>query len=141
MFNLSSEERLKYWRRFRMDLDGSDTLQCLQDVATLWSTAPLSNQYFASDLPETWPTAWELINDNHYDDVGVALGIFYTILYSELFDKNDIIYSVYKLPEGITNTVMVQDYVLNYDYGQVISKEQIEIVAIFQYDSKDIDKQ
>jgi len=141
MFNLSVEERLKYWRRYRIGLSPLDTEECLDSVVQLWSKAPLVKQHLASDLPETWPTAWELISDNYYDEVGVALGIFYTILYSEKFDENDIIYSVYKLPEGITNTVMVQDYVLNYDYGQVISKEQIEILPLFQYDSKDIDKQ
>jgi len=139
MFNLSVEERLKYWRRYRIGLSPLDTEECLDSVVQLWSKAPLVNQHLASDLPETWPTAWELISDNYYDEVGVALGMFYTLYYSEKFDENSIMYDVYKSTDGIINTVTLENkYVLNYDFGQVTPKEHIDFLPIFQYNHIEI---
>lgn len=138
MFNLSAEDRIREWRRFRLDLPSQNTLQCLESVAKLWATAPMSSQFLAPDLPETWPTAWELISDNYYDDVGLALGMYYTLFYSEIFSPEDIMYTVYKQNTEIINTVTVHEYVLNFNHGAVVDRKHIEFSPIFQYNSEDI---
>lgn len=138
MFSISAEDRIIYWRRFRIGLLKQNTLQCLESVAKLWATAPMSSQFLAHDLPETWPTAWELIGDNYYDDVGLALGIYYTLYYSEIFSPEDVIYTVYKMNTEIINTVTVHEYVLNFDHGAVVKRKDIELSPVFQYNYKDI---
>lgn len=138
MFNLPPEERIRAWRTFRLGLKKFDKLECLDEVAKFWAQARLSNQYLSHDLPETWPTAWELVHSNDYDNVGVALGIFYTLYYSEIFDPESIMYNVYRTSNEIINTVEVDNHVLNYNINRVTAKEDIDILPTMQYNYKDI---
>lgn len=121
-----------------MDLPTENKLQCINNVAILWATAPQSNQFLAHDLPETWPNPWELLADNYYDDVGLALGIYYTLQLSGIFKKEDIHYNVLDSNEGYINTVRVEDQVLNYDFGMVVNTKQITNRIIYQYGFEDL---
>lgn len=140
MWTKSPEERIHAWRLFRLDLHTQDTLQLLNTVAKHWATAPQSHQFLATDLPETWPNPWELLHDNYYDDVGLALGIYYTLQLSNAFDKEDINYNVLELNGDIINVVQVQDYVLNYDFGEVINTKQLpsDCKIRYQYNHKNL---
>ena len=138
MWNNSPEDRIREWRNFRIDLPTQNTLQCLYDVAKFWATAPQSNQFLAPDLPETWPNPWELLHDNYYDDIGLALGIYYTLLLSDRFNKEDIVFNVLDHKNTPINVVQVHDQVLNYDFGEVINTKQLpkDCKIKYQYDYK-----
>lgn len=125
MWTKSPEDRIHEWRNFRIDLKHQTVLQCLDNVAKFWAMAPQSNQFLAPDLPETWPNPWELLHDNYYDEVGLALGIYYTLQLSEAFPKEDIVYNVLDHNNSIINVVQVKDQVLNYDFGEVINTKQL----------------
>lgn len=141
MWSLQPEERISFWRNFRIDLQKQDPVKCLYDVAKFWSTVPQSNQFLAHDEPENWPGPWELIADNYYDDVGIALGIFYTLLLCEVFSKEDVMYEVLQGKNEIISIVRIGEHVLNYDFGNVVNTSQIdnEYIRIYQYDYKDLD--
>jgi len=142
MFFYDIQRRLSEWYRFRNSLKEYSKYECLTRTIKFWAGAPLVNSFLAYDLPETWPDPWELISDNFYDDVCVSLGIFYTLLYSNVFNKSDIIYNVYDVSDDIITCVTVENtYVLNYDYGNIIKKEDIAVLPRFQYNYNDIIKE
>lgn len=126
MWTLRPDERLRAWRRFRLDLAGLDTLQCLERVVNLWSTTPVSNQYFAPDLPETWPDPWQLIYDGYWDELAISLGVFYTLVLSDNFSEDLVKYCVYAHDKGITSIVIVDNqYAIGYEHNTVSSTSDI----------------
>lgn len=137
MWNLPVEERLREWKKFRLDLLPHDVLHCLNEVAKLWATAPLCNQFLAYDLPNTWPSPWDLIVDNHYDDIGIALGIFYTLSLEKIQECK---IQILEHKENIYSVVNYQNQILNYDVGNVINIKQLptNIKIIHEYKKEDL---
>jgi len=74
---------LKSWKNLRANLtaDLPDMLQ-LQEVVDFWSHAPISVRVLDWDDCASWPTAWNLIYQNKFDESAVSLGMFYTLIYA-----------------------------------------------------------
>lgn len=118
MFHKSPEERLTLWSDFRKELDHiSDPLNTL---AEFWSTAPLviHNHNIDPYNYKSWPTPWDIIVQNKYDDFTLALMIGYTLKLTKKFnnDKIEVRTMVDSAKTKLYNLVYVNDAtVLNYD--------------------------
>lgn len=78
--------RLAEWYNFRQQLEQSNNP--LGDVATYFEQFPRAKFYTDPYDQTTWPTAWELINENEYCQFNVLLGICYTLQLTERFQDS-----------------------------------------------------
>lgn len=90
MFNLSVDERLSEWVKFRSDLDTSKTP--LQDVWDFWHLAPFIpyNKKIDPFYQRSWPSPWEIIANNQYDEFTRSLMIAWTLKLTKKFNKSKI---------------------------------------------------
>ena len=90
MFKKSPDERLSEWKAFREALNNSD--DPLNQVAEFWSQAPTIpyNHHIDQYNPKSWPTPWEIIVDNKYDDFTLGIMIGYTLKLTEKFSNSKI---------------------------------------------------
>jgi hypothetical protein len=129
MFHKSPDERLSDWSNFRKELDNlNDPLTAL---AEFWNDAPLviHNHKIDPYKPKSWPTPWDLIVENKYDDFTVALMIAYTLRLTKKY-KNDTIEvrtMVDSKKTKLYNLVYVNNVdVLNYERAAVVKVQQID---------------
>lgn len=130
MFKLYNNERLTEWRRFRQQLETSDNP--LQEVAEFWGNAPFVNSYLNPDNPKSWPDPWHLILDDKYDDLGVALGMLYTVKLTQRFMNTPCeIHISTPVKDSSPRFMLVVDgdWVLNWEYKTVIRKENLPEVS------------
>jgi len=115
--------RLKMWRQFRHSLDTDNTLQVCETVVEWWRSAPTVSLTIDPVESTNWPTPWEMLYSGDFCDNSLALGMAYTIYYTNSSIPNELLY--------ITNTkdskqklcaLIDQKYLLNYEHG-VISKK------------------
>jgi len=90
MFNKPIEKRLESWIDHRRNLDNSD--DPLQDTWDLWHTAPFvpHNQKIDPYHNRSWPSPWEIIAENKYDDFTRALMIGWTLKMTQKFRDSAI---------------------------------------------------
>lgn len=90
MFTLSTEDRLSSWADHRMLLESSS--DPLIDTFSFWKSAPFIpyNRNIDPYNQRDWPTPWEIIAENKYDDFTRSLMIAYSIKYTQRF-KNTVI--------------------------------------------------
>ena len=123
LFNGRSEQRILAWREFRNSLQSWP--DDLYRVADAWKTAPQIGNYLTFDRTDNWPDAWQLMNDNMFCDVGLALGMFYTLYYSSYPHKDSMQLKGIRLQKSHKdiNLVICEGglYVLNYDIGKVVN--------------------
>jgi hypothetical protein len=79
MRDTSIQDRLAIWFAFRQRLDQLSFEKAIHEVNAFWTSAPISNQYYSIDLPDQWPNPWDLLVENHYDNIAIGLGMLYTI--------------------------------------------------------------
>ena len=122
LFDLHGVSRIAEWKLFRESLENSNNP--LIDTVKIWCKAPFVNRYLDPNLPETWPDPWELILENKYDDLGLALGQLYTLQLTERFknSKFDVLAvtssdSLYEIFAVLVNNT----YILNLEYMTVKS--------------------
>lgn len=75
MFTLSTDDRLSAWAQLRRTIETSLTPYI--DVWEFWKHAPFTphNHHIDQHNFTTWPTPWEIIVDNIYDEFTKALMI------------------------------------------------------------------
>jgi len=90
MFNRSTDDRISSWAQFRAQLETCE--QPLQCVIDFWRDAPYIpyNHNIDQFNRKSWPTPWDIIVENHYDDFTKALMMAYSLKYTEKF-KNSVI--------------------------------------------------
>lgn len=125
MFDVHPQYRFGAWRDFRKTLDRQDPHKCLSAVAHYWSNAPLSNQFLAPDLIEDWPDPWHLIYDGVYDDLAIALGMYYTLM----IDNPCSVYCLQVLNNRSNQKYIVVDqeikYAINWHHSETVNISQI----------------
>lgn len=90
MFRTETDERFHLWFEFRNTLEAS--VDPLQDLIDFWDHAPriphnhLIDPYFDRD----WPTPWEIIERNKYDDFTIVLMMGWSLLMTKRFEKSQI---------------------------------------------------
>lgn len=126
MFNLSVDDRLSSWAHHRALLDTSDNP--LTDVWELWKLAPYVHYNNKIDPynQKSWPSPWEIIVDNKYDDFTKALMIAWTLKLTNRFQNSSILIKSYidKAKNAVYNVVCVEEeWVINYsDNGPILLK-------------------
>lgn len=124
MFNLPVDTRLSCWSDHRQQLENSENP--LQEVWDFWRSTPFVpfnhniNQYNKT----SWPTPWEIIVDNQYDDFTKSLMIAWTIKLTKKYNKSDVFIKslVDEQNKRMYNVVYVDDIAINYnDEGPVDS--------------------
>lgn len=90
MFKADADQRLHIWFEFRSTLETSENP--LGDLIEFWDPAPritynnLIDPYFSRD----WPTPWEIIDRNKYDDFTLSLMMGWTLLLTQRFKDSYI---------------------------------------------------
>jgi hypothetical protein len=128
MFKLEVEDRLSAWSDLRKTIDTSaDPFEPLIDF---WSHAPFCahNHQIDPYNSSNWPTPWEIIVENHYDDFTKAIMIGYTLMLTDRF--KDAVITVKTLVDTeqsrLYNIVYVDDrWALNYQDNQVVSANNV----------------
>lgn len=119
MWNSPVQDRISQWRSFRSEIGAMTFHDCVHEVHRFWWTAPISNPFYSQDLPDQWPDPWQLISENHYDDIARALGMLYTIALSRHGDSCDLEIRNYRDRKNSReyNLVLIDSgkYTLNWD--------------------------
>ena len=128
---LSSEERLRHWKEFRLSLNETLTdKEHLLMTMKYWHQFPLVNRYIDPYDPEQWPTPWELIHENLFCRSSFAYMMEQTLLKSIdgrwNTDRLKLLYVVDKeLNEEFIVLVADNKYVINYDLDQIINFDKL----------------
>lgn len=141
--DISCRDRILKWREWRNTLSTFTLDECLKEVATSWAKAPVVNHYLIPDDINEWPDPWNLINDNIYCDLGITLGMFYTLsLCDNPHVSDNIRIEIYKSSDGWINLCSVDDglYMLNWAQRAVVNKSTIPNLGnpIFSYSKIDL---
>lgn len=130
MFDRSSvEERLSYWFNFRKGLE--EDSKPFDSVAKLWGSAPLiiHNTKIDPYNPKSWPTPWDIISRNKYDDFTIAAMMGYTIKLTERFSKDHIVAKtmVDHSKKQLYNLLYInEEVILNYKKQTAVKTQDIK---------------
>jgi hypothetical protein len=128
MFDLDVDDRLSAWSDLRKHIN--DCNDPLQEVVDFWSQTPFvpHNHKIDPFYQASWPTPWEMVVENRYDDFTKAVMIGYTLLLTEKFKSSEI--QIKTLVDTqfkrLYNVVYVDDtWVLNYDDSKVLKVSNV----------------
>lgn len=124
-FQGKPEQRILNWRRYRHHLTDDHLAQVSRD----WARCPIMLNYLQPDDAQGWPDAWQLIGGGNYCDVARALGMFYTLYYSDYRHRDHLLLQCYKDQENhqYLNLVICpqEKYMLNYSLGEVVNTSAV----------------
>jgi hypothetical protein len=88
MFDLPIEERLSAWVKLRNQIETDQDPFKL--VSEFWYPAPFIpyNKLINPYNKKSWPTPWEIIVENQYDDFTKALMMAYSLKFTKKFNDN-----------------------------------------------------
>lgn len=129
MFNQSVDQRLTEWVNHRKRLD--EVEDPLQEVWDFWHNAPFvpHNRNIDPYFQRSWPSPWEIIAENKYDEFTRALMIGWTLKLTNKFKNSKI--ELRTLVDNVRpreyNLVYIdEDWVINYsDNGPVNASDII----------------
>ena len=128
MFKQDLDSRLSAWATLRSHLEqDSDPLST---VWQFWQAAPFIpyNNRIDPYNRHAWPTPWEIIAENKYDDFTLALMIAYTIKYTTRFANSQVeLRTLVDKDKNIAyNIVFIDDeWAINYTENGPISAEKV----------------
>lgn len=128
MFNQSVDQRLAEWINCRSMIDQVD--DPLQFVWDFWHQAPFVpyNKNVNPYCEKYWPSPWEIIAENKYDDFTRALMIAWTLKLTKKFNnsKIEIKILVDSSTEREYNVILVDDkWVINYSDDGPVPTEKL----------------
>ena len=103
------------WYNLRRQLEND--LTPFETVANFFEQLPKVKIYTDPYDPDTWPTPWELIDENEYCQFNILLGICYTIQLTERF-KNchpKINVAIDTINKTMYYLLIINDKVYGYD--------------------------
>lgn len=122
------EDRISVWVNFRHDLEFSN--DPLQEIAEFWGDIRLIpfNKSVDPYNSNSWPTPWQIIADDQYDELTLAIMIGYTIKLTDRFKNSKV--EVRTLVDSnrtrLYNLIYVDDqFVLNYERNTVVNTQDI----------------
>lgn len=121
-FVLSPPERIRAWRDLRESIKEKTLEEAALDVSLWWWQAPIVQFTIDYDRPETWPTPWEMMYENEFDNTARAYMMAETLLLAGLVTEYDleIVILNCKDLEEIKSLVLVEKrIILNYAYNSV----------------------
>jgi len=90
MFDRPYDVRLNSWIELRNNLNSST--RPFEEVQEFWNKAPFIpfNRYVDPYNQQSWPTPWEILEENKYDDFTKSLMIAWTLKLSNKFHQSSI---------------------------------------------------
>lgn len=126
MLDLTPQQRLAEWKKFRVSLDKNKPATALTKICDYWSRVPFVEHYLDRLPQEKWPGPWELVYNNHFCDRARALGMIYTWQFTKHAEKYSAELRIYHnhCENEIVNCVCIEpgSYVLNLEYATVLKK-------------------
>lgn len=136
MFDKDIDQRFSSWYNFRQSLINNDNP--LKSVNDFWKPAPFVpyNHKIDRHNQNFWPTPWEIIIENKYDDFTKSIMIGWTLKFSEKY-KNSCI-ELRCLVDNIENTYynvicVDNEWILNYLDGDPIRVEELPKTIFIEY--------
>jgi hypothetical protein len=128
MFQKSPDERLSAWSEFRQSLNATEFP--LQELAEFWCNAPYVpyNKNVDPFNEQSWPTPWEIIIENKYDDFTKALMMAWSLKLTDKFKDSVIEIKTYTDLERHRqyNMVFIDNKdVVNYHDNAVVHAETV----------------
>lgn len=119
MWPATFEARLQNWQDLRNSIACLPKNECLIRINQWWFNAPWTGYYLHWDDHNSWPTPWQLLEDNIFCSLARGLGILYTVA---LLERTDIQDSEMIETEN-DNLVLVDGgkYVLNWDCDTIVN--------------------
>jgi hypothetical protein len=129
MFKKPLEERLSDWFQLRLELDQNDN-PYIKNIE-FWNQAPMVpyNHNVDQYNVKSWPTPWEIIANNRYDDFTLALMLGYSLKLTNKFSNSLIeVRTLVDYPKTrLYNLVYINENdVLNYDKNTVVKAQDID---------------
>lgn len=130
--NYNYEQRLAAWKSFRNTLE--DLTDPLQAVIDFYSQAPLVKYQCDPYDRSTWPSPWEIIQENTYCSFVKILAICYTLQLTDRFSESIFeIHIQYSPAESkIYYLLYVDSSVIGYIEDTHVRKDDIPIDLISQ---------
>ena len=124
MFHKKYEQRLEVWSCLRQSLESSN--DAFQEVIDFYRQAPRASIHTDPWSKEMWPSPWELIYENQYDDFCTVLGMCYSLQLTDRFKGSTFEIHICTISSlSYLYLLFVDDYVLNYDEGKVVMREDL----------------
>jgi hypothetical protein len=122
MFQKSPDERLSLWSNHRRDLESTENP--FELLLEFWSSAPYVpyNRQIDPYNPRRWPTPWEIIVENKYDDFTKALMMAWTLKLTDKFKDSKIEIKTYtdERKSRQYNLIFIdEEWVINYNDDSV----------------------
>jgi hypothetical protein len=135
MFDLPADERLSSWVQLRQNLEISNTP--FEDVVEFWANAPFVpyNRNVDPFNQRSWPTPWDIIVENKYDDFTRALMMANTLKLSTRF-KNDSI-TIKTMVDSSQNksyniVIINEEKILNYIDNEVVNIKNLPLTFLLE---------
>ena len=138
MWPVGYEERLRSWVQLRSDCENKPLNEQLNQIAGWWGHVPRVKHAIHWHDKSNWPDPWELLADNNFDELAIALGMSYTLLMLDSINTSVELAQVKDQTAVEYNIVLVDDrkYILNYDPWLSVNTEQtdFEILSTINVD-------
>jgi hypothetical protein len=120
------DSRLSAWLDLRKQVNQAD--HPLELVNEFWREVPFTayNREIDQYNPKSWPTPWEIIANNKYDDFTLAIMIGFTLLLTNKYANSyiEVKTMVDKDQKKLYNVVCVDnDWALNYSDGPIKAQD------------------
>lgn len=122
MWDKKGNERLAAWRQFRQNQVSQPTDTQINNTVRLWKDCHLGNHHYDFLNIKDWPTPWELILEDDYDEFSRALGMAYTLILIDDWKPMEFYLRSYKDSEHscFYHVLEFDDIVMNYHYDRTI---------------------
>jgi hypothetical protein len=119
------DKRTSSWREFREELETVD--QPIDRAIRFWNQAPISARTCDPYDRDTWPKAWQLLEENKYCEFGKILAIYYTISLTDRYAdaKFEIRIAQDRSKQRLYYLLIVDDMVIGYEYDRAIHISQL----------------
>ena len=128
MFKLNVDDRLSSWAALRAQLETSE--EPFQLVIDFWRNAPFVpyNRHIDPFNRTSWPSPWEIIVENQYDDFTKALMMAYSLKFTQKYKdtKIEVRSLIDKSKSTYYNIVCVDSsWAINYNDNSAVLLENI----------------
>ena len=124
MVNKNYEERLRIWREFRDGLEVSETP--FEDVIAFYTNLPIVRYTVDPWGQSTWPSPWQLLEENLYCEFSIVLGMCFSLQLTERFKGSDFEIHICTNNEKSETLYLlfVDDICVNYK-GRVVPRKDL----------------
>jgi hypothetical protein len=128
MFKEEMDQRLHLWFEFRQQIE--DSIDPLQDLVDFWESSPriAHNSLIDPLYPRVWPTPWEIIERNKYDDFTLVLMMGWSLLLTKRYEKSQVEVRIIidDTHSRVYNVLCVDNlWALNFEDHTVVSVDSI----------------